>query len=437
MKWGNAVVLQLEPSVKLELDLNDKNFKNTAKLNWIPNTKSLIEIDIIEYEHLLTQEAAVDFEGDFLSIVNKNSKHVSKALIEPAFRGRKKGDHLQIERRGFQIVDNIGNSKNNQYKLIYIPDGKSKNMSNLDGKLDVKELMTGGGTTNKPAKQKKEKKIKFKDEYEEWNHKLNQGQIYLGGESPNQDDIDFVTKYRENKLDRTKVGEYPHLIALLNIMCQMNLSKINLNQNNLEKDDNKEENKDTIKSDDKKEKEKENKPQKQVNMTLGKELENFSKIKLVVGEITKAFKHETADKLFCEEIDLGEGKVRKIASGLVGYQSSADELVGKKVLVFANLKEKKLVGYPSHGMVMCACSEGRSEVKILSPPDDAQVGDIVTLEGVTTTNWDAGAKNLLKAWDDASKLLRTDENGIAIQNGTQLKINGKTMKSDVKGGWIS
>jgi methionine--tRNA ligase beta chain len=69
-----------------------------------------------------------------------------------------------------------------------------------------------------------------------------------------------------------------------------------------------------------------------------------------VGEIKKVWEHEEADKLFCEEIDVGEGEPRQIASGLRPYMK-AEDLLGKKVLVLCNLKERKLVGFPSHGMV--------------------------------------------------------------------------------------
>ena len=76
---------------------------------------------------------------------------------------------------------------------------------------------------------------------------------------------------------------------------------------------------------------------------------DISRLDIRVGEITKAWEHEEADKLFCEEIDLGEeGGPRQIASGLRAHYS-VDDLVGRKVLVLANLKSRKLVGFPSHG----------------------------------------------------------------------------------------
>jgi len=47
-------------------------------------------------------------------------------------------------------------------------------------------------------------------------------------------------------------------------------------------------------------------------------LVHFSRMKFIVGQIKNAYKHKDADKLYCEEIDIGESKPRNIASGLVG-----------------------------------------------------------------------------------------------------------------------
>lgn len=99
-----------------------------------------------------------------------------------------------------------------------------------------------------------------------------------------------------------------------------------------------------------------------------------------VGRITKVWAHEEADKLYCEEIDVGEDKPRQIASGLRPYMS-AEEMEGRLVLVLCNLKERKLVGFPSHGMVLCASNADHTEVKFVSPPVDAKVGERVTVPG--------------------------------------------------------
>ena len=108
---------------------------------------------------------------------------------------------------------------------------------------------------------------------------------------------------------------------------------------------------------------------------------DVSKLDIRVGVITKAWEHEDADKLFCEEIDIGEESgPRQIASGLRAHYNLED-LEGQRVLVLANLKSRKLVGFPSHGMVMCAANADGSKVEFIVPPENAKVGERVMVEG--------------------------------------------------------
>eukprot|EP00977_Amphora_coffeiformis_P025283 scaffold19162_cov76-Amphora_coffeaeformis.AAC.1 len=52
---------------------------------------------------------------------------------------------------------------------------------------------------------------------------------------------------------------------------------------------------------------------------------------------------------------------------------------GRMVLVLCNLKERKLVGFPSHGMVLCASNEDHSVVRLVNPPVDAKIGERITV----------------------------------------------------------
>jgi aminoacyl tRNA synthase complex-interacting multifunctional protein 1 len=113
----------------------------------------------------------------------------------------------------------------------------------------------------------------------------------------------------------------------------------------------------------------------------GEESLDPSKLDLRVGLITKCWNHPEAEKLLCEEVDLAEPTgPRSIASGLRAHYS-AEAMVGKKVIVVANLKEAKLVGFKSNGMVLCACTADKSSVKLLEAPADATVGERVVFEG--------------------------------------------------------
>lgn len=140
------------------MTLADKDFKGTKKFSWISNISHNITFEIHEFDNILSRADAVDYDGPFMDIVNKNSKFISTAIAEPSLSSLKKGDMIQIERRGQYIVDNMGSSDFNKYKLIYIPDGKDKTMSNLSGKVDVKNMMKGDEKDTTGNKDKKKDK---------------------------------------------------------------------------------------------------------------------------------------------------------------------------------------------------------------------------------------------------------------------------------------
>jgi aminoacyl tRNA synthase complex-interacting multifunctional protein 1 len=144
---------------------------------------------------------------------------------------------------------------------------------------------------------------------------------------------------------------------------------------------------------------------------------DMSALDIRVGVITKAWEHDQADKLFCEEIDIGEDEPRKIASGLRAHYSVSD-LIGQRVLVLANLKERKLVGYPSHGMVLCA-SQG-STVEFLVPPEGAAIGERIWVEGIYTTDDPPATENQVlkkKLLEKISKDWSTDSEGVVQYQG--------------------
>jgi len=72
-----------------------------------------------------------------------------------------------------------------------------------------------------------------------------------------------------------------------------------------------------------------------------------------VGHIISVKKHEKADRLYVESINVGEEAPRIICSGLVPHMGLED-LENKQVLVFCNLKPKNAVGIDSNGMVLCS-----------------------------------------------------------------------------------
>jgi methionyl-tRNA synthetase len=83
-------------------------------------------------------------------------------------------------------------------------------------------------------------------------------------------------------------------------------------------------------------------------------IDDFIKVELRVGEIKVAERIPNADKLLRFEIDLGEEKPRQILAGLAEYYEP-EKLIGRKVVVVANLKPRKMRGLESQGMI-CAAS---------------------------------------------------------------------------------
>jgi methionyl-tRNA synthetase len=90
-------------------------------------------------------------------------------------------------------------------------------------------------------------------------------------------------------------------------------------------------------------------------------IDDFLKVELRVGEIKVAERIPKADKLLRFEIDLGEEKPRQILAGLAEYYEP-ETLIGRKVVVVANLKPRMMRGLESQGMI-CAASLENSDDK--------------------------------------------------------------------------
>jgi len=111
---------------------------------------------------------------------------------------------------------------------------------------------------------------------------------------------------------------------------------------------------------------------------------NVNSIDLRVGLITSVKRHETADKLYCEMIDVGEAEPRAIASGLVPHYT-LEQMQSRMCIVICNLKPRKLVGFASNGMVLCAVKKdeaGNEKVEFVDIPAGSKPGDRIVGEGL-------------------------------------------------------
>lgn len=99
-------------------------------------------------------------------------------------------------------------------------------------------------------------------------------------------------------------------------------------------------------------------------------IDDFSKLELVVGVVTESKRHPDADRLLVSQIDLGNGDVRQIVSGIAD-SISPEEFVGQHVVVVANLKPVKLRGVESQGMILAGKDGKQLEVLATSLPPGA------------------------------------------------------------------
>lgn len=92
-------------------------------------------------------------------VVNPKSRYETNALAEIEINNIQKGEIIQLERRGYFIVDKLA-TEDNLMTLHFIPDGKTKAMSVVTNKVDAKITSKGVDDTSKPKKERKEKKEK-------------------------------------------------------------------------------------------------------------------------------------------------------------------------------------------------------------------------------------------------------------------------------------
>ncbi|HLR04634.1 MAG TPA: methionine--tRNA ligase subunit beta, partial [Pyrinomonadaceae bacterium] len=83
------------------------------------------------------------------------------------------------------------------------------------------------------------------------------------------------------------------------------------------------------------------------------DITDFAKVELRVGEVLTAERIPKADKLLLITVDIGEEKPRQILAGIAQYYEP-EQLIGRKIVVVANLKPRNLRGYESQGMLLAA-----------------------------------------------------------------------------------
>ncbi|XP_062980147.1 bifunctional glutamate/proline--tRNA ligase isoform X4 [Elgaria multicarinata webbii] len=152
INWGNIIITKIYKnsagkitSIDGKLNLENKDYKKTAKITWLAETPRAPSIPTVcvNYEHLITKPV-LGKEEDFKQYVNRNSKQEELMLGDPCLKDLKKGDIIQLQRRGFYICDqpyepiSPYSCKEAPCILIYIPDGHTKEMPTSGSKEKTK-----------------------------------------------------------------------------------------------------------------------------------------------------------------------------------------------------------------------------------------------------------------------------------------------------------
>ncbi len=111
--------------------------------------------------------------------------------------------------------------------------------------------------------------------------------------------------------------------------------------------------------------------------------EDFAKVDLRVAKITHAEPHPNADRLIKLQLDDGSGSPRQICAGVKDYYNP-DDLVGRHIVIVANLAPRTIRGEDSNGMLLAASDAPKDDpnaernVVLLTPMSEIAAGSSVS-----------------------------------------------------------
>jgi len=168
LHWGNAYVDKVirdsagkvtSMTGRLNVQGNVKDTKK--KIHWVPKLDDQVTPLVLrELDHLVTKPKIED-DDDIKDIINPCSIIDTPAIGDPMLKTLNRGDKMQLERRGYFIVDKVAFPPGTPMVLIKIPDGRAKDMS-MKSSVDPAKLQGAGdakGAKNKNLSNKKRPKM--------------------------------------------------------------------------------------------------------------------------------------------------------------------------------------------------------------------------------------------------------------------------------------
>uniref|UniRef100_A0A4W4HFL0 Glutamyl-tRNA synthetase n=1 Tax=Electrophorus electricus TaxID=8005 RepID=A0A4W4HFL0_ELEEL len=154
INWGNIIITKIHSSgavssLEGRLNLENTDYKKTTKITWLADTPRapFTPTVCVTYQHLINKPV-LGKDDDFKDYINKNSKTEEKMLGDPCLKDLRKGDIIQLQRRGFYICDqpyepvSPHSCKESPCVLLYIPDGHTKEMPTAGSKDKTRNQST-------------------------------------------------------------------------------------------------------------------------------------------------------------------------------------------------------------------------------------------------------------------------------------------------------
>jgi bifunctional glutamyl/prolyl-tRNA synthetase len=138
INWGNLLITNIikDPktglitNISAQLNLENKDFKKTLKVTWIELSSSIPAV-FTYFDHII-QKPVLGKDDDFKKFIGKNTRLDVEVLADNALKNLKKGDIIQIQRKGFFICDSVYDESTVRFSgkaapvmLISIPDGST------------------------------------------------------------------------------------------------------------------------------------------------------------------------------------------------------------------------------------------------------------------------------------------------------------------------
>ncbi len=100
--------------------------------------------------------------------------------------------------------------------------------------------------------------------------------------------------------------------------------------------------------------------------------DDFARVDLRVATINQAEPHPAADKLMVLQVNVGS-ETRQILAGIRGHYEP-EQLVGRQIIIVANLAPRKMRGLESQGMLLAASNDDHSQIILLTPEREIAPG---------------------------------------------------------------